>query len=265
MKETDRLEIICNRLYYCPRCSLGLRDKMGMGGINYSSNNVFERYLRIKLQGDTCDIPTTIIGSITSRFAHLRSNLWGREILIPLYSERIMGGSNPKSAYLALKYLLGNFCYNSSRYVKVKMHSGEIYYGCVGMIFDADMKPLFLNTWSISPGTRIDTGGLEFHVTRVKSYVHPSVFHSSGPVEKYIARKVIPYVATVKRTTNFSIINDIPIFAATNYCSIPDIIISDSIEDFIVTPIAPNRDKEDPNTVLSRHLTEIVDAVRVRV
>lgn len=229
--------------------------------LNYTLNNIFQRFLKVSIRGNNVEVPIfarSVIQPKVYEILHSESPL--REDIIihlPCADEVDIHKSATtfRTVDSMLKHLMGNPSTIQNMYNCAKTNHGDIYYGGSGTLFNKDMVPIFFN---------VLIGDIENHIItykKVRTYIHPSVFYSNGIVEKCIVNKIIPYVLQ-----NGVYINEDCVRNQINYNSrgiyskaIPEIVVADIGDRFFCKPITPNVNYTDDslNATLDRNIDDV--------
>lgn len=231
---------------------------------NISDNNVFRRYFNIDLRNKEVEVPIIcrreVQGILTDNIS-VRENTWMTAkpldfFVYPLYTT---WGTRKRTSDSAIRAMFE--CPSNNRLVKITTSNGAVYYGGAGIIFNSNMECIFLATVTlIAP----DKGSNNLMYELVKSVVHisPSVFVSSGLIEKAIVKKVLPTLIESKvslDTGNRRIFNTFNKQEDNSYAPVvPDIVVHNINERYISSPDAPDMTKFT-NEEVNKWLLERVD------
>lgn len=156
---------------------------------NYSSNNVFGKFLSFKVASDGFELPVfggaTFGDFIIGRYCH--DNPVDKIVVsvVPATAKRFVKG------YIdTLKVFTNDAPAWYSSFERIS-YNDIIYYGKPGIILDANFKILVFITLDCT----INGGeNKRLHCYRRRVYIHPSVMYSNNPIEKFWRTKVLPYV-----------------------------------------------------------------------
>lgn len=127
---------------------------------------------------------------------------------------------------------------------KAVTNKGEVYYGASGLILDKDMKPIMIGICEYSRGVEgfLATTQMERCVLKVS----PSVFESTGIIEKAIIKKIIPYYTTERFGNSDKTVR----------------VEIDDISKYIVRPVLPKANaQEELQNILRLCKDEIVEEI----
>lgn len=200
----------------------------GSNDFSYSNNNVFDRFLETNLLGDKIECPVMARKCVEPiLFGRPSSNVpMAEKVSISLYTNCISTQKRTASSiFKFFEYQIQN------RLEKVVTNKGEVYYGGKGIILNSEFKTLVLCVYEYKKNEETN---LPF-ISKLKVYIHPSVFLSNGLVEKGIIKTYIPslidgYVYCPNWLNSNSGLN-MPFKV--------EITISDVTDKFIKTPIKP--------------------------
>ena len=230
----------------------------------FEDNNVFNLFLKVDISGPEIDVPLMckykVEEGLLSNYNYPNSV---KEVAVTLFEN-----SYPQSKRAANAIFKAFQMNNASdRLLKITTNAGEAYYGGNGYILDKDYNILILYTLHGVMEDRI------LHYKTGRIYVNPKVFVSDGIVEKGIIKTVIPAfvqegimigtsnIGVTSQEINTSIIRDSNGFVAQVIKPLPEIIVADVTDRFIVKPKKPTPstfNNEAMNDYLLEHLDEIV-------
>lgn len=156
----------------------------GSNDFSYSNNNVFDRFLETNLLGDKIECPVMARKCVELiLFERPSSEPMAEKVSIPLYTDCISTQKRTASSiFKFFEYQIQN------RLEKVVTNKGEVYYGGKGIILNSEFKTLVLCVYEYK---KSEENNLPF-ISKLKVYIHPSVFLSNGLVEKGIIKTYIP-------------------------------------------------------------------------
>lgn len=220
--------------------------------LSLNDNEFFKDALKIEY-GNNTEIPIFCCGSVVNRLPYV--GIDKKEVYVPLFTSR---PSTYKTTHMILKHLLRPNFYGSN--IKhIRDGKGNDYYGCPGVIFNKDMTPIIMSTIIIG------MVGERYSVKSINLRIHPCVFSSTGPIEKLIVSKIIPYYSTEEETMGFSLPSSIDESMIRDErgilkdIKITKLEISDSIEKFIFHPKPPTEVFNDSD--INRMLLENAESV----
>ena len=252
-KISERLKFITETMFSDGNDSSGLWANSS--SCNYSINNVFSKFLRIKVSSGTFEIPL-FLGYYIEKNIIKQLIKKGRADDIVIY----LGEDRKVCTVSTINQIFNgiNFSVQQSQgFSSYKTPKSDVYHIDKGVIFDKDMKLLMFNTIEVE----IKEGKIEYK--KLKSYIHPSVFYSDGLIEKAIVEKMIPYILSegtyiYGQLHLASLINPLGLEKLDNGQKIrhkisPEIVVKDVKDIFFCTPNAPSENyNEDINNMLVR-------------
>lgn len=215
---------------------------------NYSSNNVFNRFVVCDLTCPIVEIPVVIgpwFRNIVVQEPRERA-----EIVLPLVEYTYV--SSKRTADSIIKMFFDSNPKDGM--LTVITSKGIKYYGGYGYILDSNYNPLLVAT---SVGKFLDTGVFEYSELRV--YIHPSVIiNDSDLIGKGIMKKVLPVLLST--TVNFNRIHRS--IRETVLSNVKVKIIIEDRSDLFRTPV-PMNDFSDAalNELLNLRVEEVVNQI----
>lgn len=234
----------------------------------FENNNVFNLHLKVDISGPEIDVPLmckTLVENAISNNQTSGFNI--KEVAVALFNNNYPVERRTANAVFK-SFQMGD---TRDRLVKITTNNGEVYYGGNGYILDKDYNLLILYTLHGVMGDRL------LHYKTGRIYVNPKVFVSNGLVEKGIIKTVIPafvqegiMVRDSRTGITFQEIND-PIrdvFGSIVDVTkpIPEIVVTDVIDRFIIKPKKPTPstfNNEAMNDYLLEHLEEVVEMTKI--
>lgn len=210
--------------------------------INYTLNNVFSLMFRASTEGDIIEVPVFV------------SDYMLNKLITKDYKDIVMPFLLPSfrtSVYRTTDALLRNLVDFTAAYSQMcraaKDRKGNLYYGTNGIIFNKDLTPLLLNV--ILYDKRFQ------RIIGYRSYIHPSVFLSEGPIEKCIINKIIPYFLETG-------VSDCTVFDMSVNLKIPEIVVTDVKDKFFWRPVEDDTFTNDViNDTLGEHIDELCNII----
>lgn len=231
---------------------------------NYSRNNIFSKFLRVKVSSGTFEIPL-FLGYYIEKNIINQLTLKERVDDIVVYlgeDSKVCTVSTINQVFNGINFSV----HQAQGFSSYKTPKSDVYHIDKGVIFDKDMKLLMFNTIEVE----IKEGKIEYK--KLKSYIHPSVFYSDGLVEKAIVEKMIPYILSegtyiYGNLSSTSLRNPLGLekINENNYIRrriSPEIIVKDVKDIFFCTPNAPSENyNEDINNMLVREADLITSVI----
>lgn len=229
-------------------------------GLSLENNNIFNRSLIVKVDGDEVEIPV-IAREHFERiiFDGIRCSSVEKikTIILPLYENSIPQDRRTFDSFMRQFFSMSY----DSRLIKITSNKGEVYYGGRGLIFDYKYNPMILCT--LRAKRVLEERGDRFPQMvyyRPVIYVSPKVFEESDRlINKGIIKKLIPYCV------NRNILFPSP---RQGFKSIPEdskaMVIVDKLDRFFIKPIAPkpqNDIEESLNECLIDNIEDILQMI----
>jgi hypothetical protein len=232
--------------------------------INLSHNTVFNVFMRVDVSGLEVDTPLFCRRVVEEAILdNYRVDGMTPEVSVLLYENAYPQQNRTANAIFKAFQQFPH----QDRMLKVTTNKGEVYYGGNGFILDKDYNVLLLYTLH---GLKNSDRTVTYKTGRI--YVHPKVFVSNGLLEKGIVKTIIPAFVTdgieisqeslgaTSQTIN------VPVWRPDGRRAgvtrpLPEIVIADVTERFIVKPVKPNPvtyNNEAMNDFLLEHLDEVV-------
>lgn len=236
------------------------------GGYGYERGNVWQSFIRVNVKDkQNIRIPLFLLGYSSLLKLLIRHSIKDmEEIVVPVNYPPNSSGSL-RSGDSIIRHF-STFCNTySNTFSYIDTSKGNSYYGCRGAIFNSDRKPLFMPVVSCSV---LEAVNLEDRNTRsqmslndLKVYVHPSVFHVEGLMEKCIVNKILPFILSNRISVSVSGLG-IPYDSPLNIGIIPEVIVKDISEEFFCNTLTPNDapSEEELNKLLLDHIDEVDNA-----
>lgn len=261
-KISERLKVITETMFSDGNDSAGFWSA-NMSS-NYSRNNIFSKFLRVKVSSGTFEIPL-FLGYYIEKNIINQLITKGRvdDIVVYLGEDRkVQTVSTINQAFNSIHHSVTQ----AQGFYSYKTPKSDVYHIDKGVIFDKDMKLLMFNTIEVE----IKEGKIEYK--KPKSYIHPSVFYSDGLVEKAIVEKMIPYILSegtyiYGNLSSDALINPLGLEKISNNRYIrhkisPEIIVKDVKDIFFCTPNMPSENyNEDINNMLVREADLITSII----
>lgn len=252
-KISERLKFITETMFSDGNDSAGFWSDNRSS--NYSRNNIFSKFLRVKVSSGTFEIPLFLGYYIEKNIINqLISKGRVDDIIVYLGEDRkVCTVSTINQVFNGINYSV----HQAQGFSSYKTPKSDVYHIDKGVIFDKDMKLLMFNTIEVE----IKEGKIEYK--KLKSYIHPSVFYSDGLIEKAIVEKMIPYILSegtyiYGQLSPDSLINPLGLEKLANGQKIrhrisPEIVVKDVKDIFFCTPNTPSENyNEDINNMLVR-------------
>lgn len=227
-----------------------------VSNMNYSTNNVFNLFLRVDISGSEIIRPLLLDGVIDNMLLYNYNN-----DIIRNYISILLYNDNPPILLRTANAMLKAFVFNlrrGDRLIKIHNGKGEYYYGGRGIILDKDYNILFL---SALHGV-INTDKSVIY-DKAMIYIHPKVFTSTGMLEKAIVKYVVPIFATrgvrVAPLRQHNVIKH-NISDNSHNPPLAEIVIKDMNDKFLVKPKSPSLsvNDDDLNNLLLDNLEDII-------
>lgn len=261
-KISERLKSITETMFSDGSDSAGLWANSY--SCNYSINNVFSKFLRVKVSSGTFEIPL-FLGYYIEKNIINQLIKKGRADGIVVYlgeDRKVHTVSTINQVFNGINFSV----HQAQGFSSYKTPKSDVYHIDRGVIFDKDMKLLMFNTIE----AEIKEGKIEYK--KLKSYIHPSVFYSEGLIEKAIVEKMIPYILSegtyiYGNLSPDSLINPLGLEKISNNRYIihkisPEIIVKDVKDIFFCTPNMPSENyNEDINNMLVREVDLITSVI----
>lgn len=215
----------------------------GVAWSNLENGRLFSHLLSVDISGNVFEIPVFLAD--LAREAKIKGVT---EIVLPMFNNYAYGLINRKMAGTILHdFMRTRF---NQRLTGVKSNSGNIYYGCPGLILDENFEPLFMLTFRLQydPETRA------IQVLKCICRVPQSVLSRQEElIPKTIYKKLIPlYCTTPARVVRLN-------GSAQSLVSGKKVeVILDSNPSIIVSPILP-RPEQATDETFDRILSDYVD------
>ncbi|QOR58319.1 hypothetical protein [uncultured phage cr106_1] len=220
---------------------------------NYSENNIFERFIEVDLSGNSIECPVMCRVPI-EQYLRNYTRETVEKVTVPLYTNNV---PVPKRTASSIFKFFDTQAID--RLSKVTTNKGEIYYGGKGIILNSEFKVLVLCVCEYEQG---ENSGMTIpYICGYRAYIHPSVFLSSGLVEKGIIKTYIPSIVD-GRIYCYDTSNAL---ALSNSLEV-EVIISDVTDKFIKTPVKPKIESftvENVNKFLLDNLDEICNITKL--
>ena len=260
-KISERLKFITETMFSDGNDSVGLWANSN--ACNYSINNVFSKFLRVKVSSGTFEIPLFLGYYIEKNIINqLIEKGRADDIVVYLGEDRRVNIVSTINQLFNINFTV----HQAQGFYSYKTPKSDVYHIDKGVIFDKDMKLLMFNTIEVE----IKEGKIEYK--KLKSYIHPSVFYSDGLVEKTIVEKMIPYILSegtyiYGNLSSDALINPLGLEKIDNNKYIrhrisPEIVIKDVKDIFFCTPNIPSENyNEDINNMLVREADLITSVI----
>lgn len=232
-----------------------------MAGVNWSHNNVLNRFIRCDLSGPEFEIPVAIRSYAGKELKYALnktfSSIGEKELVVPMMKQNYTNVRRTSDSILKL------FFDSPIQYgmMSVKTNKDIQYYGGKGYIFDADFNPIFLATmvghYDIDNTDKV----LGYTWTECRVYIHPNIIiKDSDLLGKGIMKKVLPYLLSDRNVCPYS-------RSALGHTS-EDIKVKVIVEDtsrFFRTPTPMRADftNEEMNEMLAAHADEVARQIRI--
>ena len=236
--------------------------------INYTNHTVHNLIMPINISSPSMEFPAYLRNlyevNAINRLRTLATSTGGSnssvydEIAVFMYEGRI---THKKTADSVLKSMFTETP-AAYRLTKVTTNKDEVYYGCKGIIMDANKRVLFMVTFNEEPFEN------SLKLTGVNLYINPSVFLNDDLISKAIVKKIIP----------FYIENEYIVFAPSNIFNefnsverdrVPrkvKIILEDPTDKFFRAPSVPTPSSMNPeqiNEFLLGYCDEMTNSLRI--
>lgn len=205
--------------------------------LSLENNNVFNRYLITKVNGDEIEIPIIardhIEWIISNNISPSSGTLSIQTIILPLYENSIPQSKRAFNKFINQFFIDTDY---SRRLRKITSAKGEVYYGGKGLIFDDRYNPLILCVLKAKK-VQVD-GSFKVGYLRPVVYINPIVFTESDKlINKGIIKKIIPYY-TSRKIPFPTTVSSISYNAPTKWDKA--VVIIDNLDRFFVKPTVPN-------------------------
>lgn len=260
-KISERLKFITETMFSDGNDSAGFWSDNRSS--NYSRNNIFSKFLRVKVSSGTFEIPL-FLGYYIEKNIINQLIRKGRadDIVVYLGEDRRVCTLSTINQLFTINFTV----HQAQGFYSYKTPKSDVYHIEKGVIFDKDMKLLMFNTIE----AEIKEGKIEYK--KLKSYIHPSVFYSDGLIEKAIVEKMIPYILSegtyiYGNLSSDALINPLGLEKIDNNKYIrhrisPEIIVKDVKDIFFCTPNMPSENyNEDINNMLVREADLIASVI----
>lgn len=260
-KISERLKFITETMFSDGNDSAGFWSDNRSS--NYSRNNIFSKFLRVKVSSGTFEIPL-FLGYYIEKNIINQLIRKGRadDIVVYLGEDRRVCTLSTINQLFTINFTV----HQAQGFYSYKTPKSDVYHIEKGVIFDKDMKLLMFNTIE----AEIKKGKIEYK--KLKSYIHPSVFYSDGLIEKAIVEKMIPYILSegtyiYGNLSSDALINPLGLEKIDNNKYIrhrisPEIIVKDVKDIFFCTPNMPSENyNEDINNMLVREADLIASVI----
>lgn len=162
--------------------------------LSFENNNVFNRYLITKVNGDEIEIPMIarehIEQIISGNMSPSSGTLSVHTIILPLYENSIPQERRTFDSFIRQFFTTTDY---GRRLQKITSNKGEVYYGGRGLIFDDRYNPLMVCTLKAKK-VQVAEGTFKVAYFRPIVYINPIVFTESDKlINKGIIKKIIPY------------------------------------------------------------------------
>lgn len=161
--------------------------------LSLENNNVFNRYLITKVNGDEIEVPMIarehIEQIISNNMSPFSGTLSVHTIILPLYENSMPQERRTFDSFIRQFFTTTDY---GRRLQKITSNKGEVYYGGRGLIFDDRYNPLMVCTLKARK-VQVD-GTFKVAYFRPIVYINPIVFTESDKlINKGIIKKIIPY------------------------------------------------------------------------
>lgn len=161
--------------------------------LSLENNNVFNRYLITKVNGDEIEVPMIarehIEQIISDNMSPFSGTLSVHTIILPLYENSMPQERRTFDSFIRQFFTTTDYV---RRLQKITSNKGEVYYGGRGLIFDDRYNPLMVCTLKARK-VQVD-GTFKVAYFRPIVYINPIVFTESDKlINKGIIKKIIPY------------------------------------------------------------------------
>lgn len=219
--------------------------------INYTNHTVHNLIMSVNISSPSMEFPAysrnlyeinaiNRLRTLATSTVDSNSSVYD-EIAVFMYEGRM---THKRTADSVLKSM---FTENLSSYrlIKVITNKGEVYYGCKGIIMDANKRVLFMVTFNEEPFEN------RLKLTGVNLYINPSVFLNDDLISKAIVKKIIPFYIENEYIvyTPSSVVNG---FNGSGRDRVPrkiKIILEDPTDKFFRTPSVPTPSSMNPEQI----------------
>lgn len=236
--------------------------------INYTNHTVHNLIMSVNISSPSMEFPAYFrnlyeinainrLRTLATSTVDSNSSVYD-EIAVFMYEGRT---THKRTANSVLKSM---FTENSAVYrlTEVTTNKGETYYGCKGIIMDANKRVLFMVTFNEEPFEN------RLKLTGVNLYINPSVFLNDDLISKAIVKKIIPFFIENEYIvyTPPSVVNG---FNDSGRDRVPrkvKIILEDPTDKFFRTPSVPTPSSMNPeqiNEFLLGYCDEIANSLSV--
>lgn len=238
---------------------------LSLEGVQWSSNNVLNRFIKCDLSGPEFEVPVAIRGyagrELNASIAKPFASIGEKELVVPLIQSNYI--DNKRTADSILKqFFEGNIQYGM---LNAKTNKDVKYHGGKGYIFDDNFNTIFLATmvghYNVDAiGDTTDTI-VGYTWTECRVYIHPNIIiNDSDLLGKGIFKKVLPYLLSSgdilprSRRSREHVSRDIKV----------KVIVEDASR-FFRTPVPMRADfsNEDLNNMLAAKADEVAKQLKV--
>lgn len=255
-----RLANTLNELYKTNRFSD--YPNFRQAGLNWSDNNILNRFIRCDLGVPEFEVPVIII-DYAKRFLMKSNNeyitdIMGKELVVPLIKQNHV--NTRRTADSILRTFFESDI--SDGILSIETNKGIKYHGGRGCIFDSNFNSIFLAT-VVGHYNAGEDGIIQGYTwTEYRVYLHPSVFIEDSLIGKAILKKVIPYLLSSEdifprrpnRLSSVSTSSNIKV----------KIIVEDTCRFFKTpTPMGSNFSDDILNDILVANIEDVISQIRI--
>lgn len=203
--------------------------------INFDSNNVFSKFIKVDISADTFIVPMVGLRAcetiILNKHRSLSTDNFNfiDEIAIHLYANQELVARSGDS--ILSRFFNTSF---STRLMKIKTSKGEIYYGGRGIIFDGQMNPLIMFALHGNIDG-IDNDKKKIIYSKSICFVNPVVFTEETLMNKFIIKKLIPVI-----TNDPIYVSSRRFIEYSDTANSKAVVIVENFDQFFVTPELKN-------------------------